>query len=317
MSSISHISSNRANGSGRGQIELRSQAAAVLSTIFIFVTMALTPTVAFSQTFTASVNNTTVSQNEQFEVSFTFSTTDVNGIKNFQAPDFKDFVLLSGPNQSTSLQFINGAASGSMTYSYYVRCPKVGKFTIGSASLEYAGKKYTTQPITIDVIKGSPKPPASAKGTPTVSANDIGDNVFILATADKQRVYLGQPVTVTYRLYTRLPIASQMQVSKLPSYEGFWAEEINLPSTISLSTVMYHGKQYSVGVLKKVALFPSQTGELSVTPMVLDIPVQIRQRQRGKGNVFDQFFNDPFFSNYSTVNFNAKSNTIKIEVLPL
>ncbi len=318
MSSISLFPFSAAKGSGRGQIDPRERVRAALPAIFIAVAMALSPVAAKSQTFTASVNKTTVSQNEQFEVSFTFSTSDVNGIKNFRAPDFKDFVLLSGPNQSTSLQFINGAASGSMTYSYYLRCPSVGKFTIGSATLEYNGKEYSTNPITLDVIKGAPKPPPSAKGTPTVSANDIGDNVFILATADKQRVYLGQPVTVTYKLYTRLPIASQMQVSKLPSYEGFWAEEINLPSTISLSTVMYKGKQYSVGVLKKVALFPSQTGVLSVTPMVLDIPVQIRQRQGGGGNnVFDQFFNDPFFSNYSTVNFNAKSNTLKIDVLPL
>jgi BatD DUF11 like domain len=271
----------------------------------------------FSQSFTASVSNTTVSQNEQFEVSFTFAAQDVNGIKGFEQPDFRDFVILSGPNQSTSLQFINGAASGSMTYSYYLRCPKLGKFTIGSASVEYNGKKYTTKPLTIDVTKSSPKPASGAQGSPTVSANDIGDNVFIQATADKRRVYLGEPVTVTYKLYTRLQIASQMQVSKLPSYEGFWAEEINLPNTISLSNEMHDGKEYKVGVLKKVALFPSQLGELSVTPMVLSIPVQIQQRQGGNGNVFDQFFNDPFFNNYMTVNFTAKSNTIKLQVVPL
>ncbi len=287
--------------------------------IFLFAAGLLLVTAGrtLSQTFTASVSNSTVSQNEQFEVSFTFAAQDVNGIKSFEQPDLRDFVILSGPNQSTSLQFINGAASGSMTYSYYLRCPKLGKFTIGSASVEYNGKKYTTKPLAIDVTKSSPKPASGTQGSPTVSANDIGDNVFIQATADKRRVYLGEPVTVTYRLYTRLPIASQMQVSKLPSYEGFWAEEINLPNTISLSNEMHNGKEYKVGVLKKVALFPSQLGELSVTPMVLSIPVQIQQRQGGNGNVFDQFFNDPFFNNYRTVNFTAKSNTIKLQVMPL
>ncbi|OYV86868.1 MAG: hypothetical protein B7Z63_03335, partial [Ignavibacteriae bacterium 37-53-5] len=85
----------------------------------------------------------------------------------------------------------------------------------------------------------------------------------------------------------------------------------------SLSTEMHNGKEYKVGVLKKAALFPSQLGELSVTPMVLSIPVQIQQRQGGNGNVFDQFFNDPFFNNYRTVNFTAKSNTIKLQVMPL
>jgi hypothetical protein len=127
---------------------------------------------------------------------------------------------------------------------------------------------------------------------------------------------MGEQVTVTYKLYTRLGIASQMQVSKLPSYEGFWAEEINTSNSISFATEMYNGKQYRVGVLKKVALFPSQTGELSVTPLVLDIPVQI-QNKRSDGDIFDQFFNDPFFNNFQTINYTAKSNTIKLHVNPL
>ncbi len=318
MSNISNVpeAKKREPGSGRRKTKyfLRVGFAAMLGAVLF----AAFPAVSSAQTFTASVNNTTIGQNEQFEVSFTFSASDVNGIKNFQAPGFQDFVLLSGPDQSTSLQFINGAASGSMTYSYYLRCPKTGKFAIGAASLEYNGKRYTTKPITIDVTKASPKPASSAKGAPIVSSNNIGDNVFILATADRERVYLGQPVTVTYKLYTRFPIASQMQVSKLPSYEGFWAEDLTLPGTISLSTKMYRGKQYSVGILKKVELFPTQTGMLSVTPMVLDIPVQVRQRQSGNpNNVFDQFFNDPFFNSYSTVNLKSTSNTIEVDVVPL
>ncbi len=315
MDGIPHSFHRKITKPNSGRRRSRSLAALGIAAAFALAVTALTPAATYSQTFTAAVSNTTVGQNEQFDVSFTFSAQDVNGIKNFQPPDFRKFVILSGPNQSTSLQFINGAASGSMTYSYYLRCPKLGKFTIGSASLEYSGKKYTTNPIAIEVTKSTPQ--AASKGQPSVSTNDIGDNVFILATADKRRVYLGEQVTVTYKLYTRLPIASQMQVSKLPSYEGFWAEEITLPATISLSTEMHNGKEYRVGVLKKVALFPSQLGELSVTPMVLSIPVQIRQRQGGGGNVFDQFFNDPFFNNYRTVNFNARSNTIKLEVMPL
>ncbi len=318
MRYFSNVPAVDAKVSGRRKIETRSYLMIGFAATLAAVLFVLFPDVSIAQTFTATVNHTTVGQNEQFEVSFTFSATDVNGIKNFQAPGFQDFVLLSGPDQSTSLQFINGAASGSMTYSYYLRCPKIGKFTIGAASLEYNGKKYTTKPVTIDVTKASPKPAAGTKGAPTVSSNNIGDNVFILASADREKVYLGQPVTVTYKLYTRLPIASQMQVSKLPSYEGFWAEDLTLPGTISLTTETYHGKPYSVGVLKKVELFPTQTGRLSVTPMVLDIPVQVRQRQGGSpNNVFDQFFNDPFFNSYSTVNLKSTSNTIKVDVVPL
>ncbi len=282
----------------------------------IAITLFASTGAAISQTFTASVENATVGVNDQFQVSFTFSGQDINGIKGFTPPDFKSFMVLSGPNQSTNMQFINGAASASITYSYYIQPRNIGKFTIGNATINYNGKTLNTEPLTITVEKGSQKPQANSQSNTTVAPKDIGDNLFILATADREKVYMGEQLTVTYKLYTRLGIASQLQVAKLPSYEGFWAEEINLPNTISFSTEMYKGKQYRVGVLKEVALFPSQLGELSVTPLVLDVPVQIQRRRTG-GDIFDQFFNDPFFNNVQTINYTAKSNTIKLHVVPL
>ncbi len=284
-------------------------------TIFLFVL--LSTCTALAQSFTASVDKTTVGLNDQFQISFTFSGQDINGIKSFNPPSFNGFMVLSGPNESTSMQVINNSVSASRTYSYYLQPRSMGKCTIASATLNYNGKTFTSQPITIDVVKGSPKPVQSNSGNQTVSTQQIGENLFIVATADRGKVYLGEPVTVTYKLYTRLGIASQMQVSKLPSYEGFWAEEINTSNTINFSTEMYKGKPFRVGLLKKVELFPSQLGELSVTPMQLQVPVQIRQKRQRSGDIFDNFFNDPFFNPVQTVNYTAKSNTIKIHVMPL
>ncbi len=274
-----------------------------------------------SQTFTASVNSTTVGQNQQFQVSFTFQGQNINGIKNFSAPNFNHFMVLSGPNQSTSMQIINSSVSASRSYSYYLQAKSLGKFTIGSAELKFNGSIYKTEPITITVVKGSAAPSGGrtqASNNPTISNKEIAQNLFIRATVDKRKVYLGQQVTVVYKLYTRVSIASQMDVSKLPSYQGFWAEEINVPNDITFTTEMVGGKQFKVGVLKKVALFPSQAGELSVTPLVLDIPIQIQQRRHNNsGNICDDFFNDPFFNNYKTINYTAKSNSINVRVMPL
>jgi len=283
--------------------------------IKIFAALSIITSAASAQTFTASVDNTSVGVNDQFQISFTFSGKDINGIKSFNPPNFNGFMVLSGPNQSTSMSIVNGAVSASATYSYYLQARSTGKFTIGAATINYSGKSFTSQPLEITVVKGQPKQPSNSPGGGTT--RDIGDNLFILATVDKQRVYMGQQVTVTYKLYTRLGIASQLQVSKLPSYEGFWAEEVNVPNTIGFTTDMYNGKQYRVGLLKKVALFPNQLGELSVTPLVLDVPVQVQSRQRRGGDIFDQFFNDPFFNSVQTINYTAKSNTIKLRVIPL
>jgi hypothetical protein len=270
---------------------------------------------AFSQSFTASVSNNPIGLDEQFEISFTFSGQDINNLTNFQAPSFKDFIPLSGPNQSTSMQIINGAVSGSRTFSYYLQARNIGKFTIGSASIVNKDQTLKSNPITIEVVKGSAKPKQNQdQGAQQVSTKEIAENLFIRAIVDRTNVYKGEQVTVVYKLYTRLNISTP-QLSKLPSYQGFWSEELDMPQNINFTRENINGKLFNVAVLKKAALFPSQSGELSVTPFELKIPVMIQKKK--SGNPFDDFFNDPFSNQTETVDFTAKSNTVKVKVLPL
>ncbi len=286
-----------------------------ISKIILTVCVFIFSEFVYSQTFTASVDNTTVGLNEQFQVTFTFDGQDINGVRNFNPPSFGNFIILSGPNQSSSMQIINGAVSGSLSYSYILQPKSMGRFKIGEASVTYNGSTLKSLPLEITVVKGSPKPKQPQSSSNTISTKEIADNLFIRAVVDKRRVYLGEQVTVTYKLYTRLNIAAQMSISKLPQYEGFWAEEISTPNTINFTTEVYNGKQYKVGVLKKAALFPSQTGVLTVTPFELNVPVQIRKK-RQSNNFFDDFFNDPFGMS-QTYNYDAKSNSVKVDVIPL
>jgi hypothetical protein len=258
--------------------------------------------------------------NDQFEVTFSFNGPDVNNVNGFKSPDFANFMILSGPNQSTSMSIINGAVSGSLTYSYYIQPKSIGTYTIGSASVSYKGTTFKSQPLKMEVVKGSAPPPSANKQqavSPDAQNSEIAKNLFIRVFADKQKVYQGEQVTVTYKLYTRLNIAAQMQVSKLPQYQGFWAEELETPTNINFTVENVDGKQFRVGILKKAALFPSQSGELTVSPMELKVPVQIQKKRKQGGSVFDDFFNDPFFGNAETVQYNAKSNTVKVNVMPL
>jgi hypothetical protein len=267
-----------------------------------------------AQTFEATTSHTKIGIDDRFEITFTFSGEDVNGLKNFSPPDFKNFITLSGPNQSTSMQFINGAASASQSFTYILKGRTTGNFTIGAASVEYKGNTLKTNPIKIEVVKGS-SVPNTKKEEAGISDEEISKNLFVRATTDKTRAYVGEQVTVTYKLYTRLNIASQMSISKLPQYQGFWAEELETSNNILFNTEVIDGKQYRVGVLKKAALFPTQAGELSVSPFELNVPVLVQKKKRSS-SIFDDFFDDPFFRG-ETVNYNAKSNTIKINVIPL
>ena len=304
--------------SGKLKVESRNIKAVKMNIalLAIFFAVLLFPANIISQSFTAAASSTKVGDGEQFEVSFTYSGADINAVGNFQAPNFKDFLVLSGPNQSSSMQIINGAVSGSRVFTYYLQPRSMGKFTIGSAAVSVKGQTLKSAPLTIEVVKGSNNQQAKKESNnQDVSTKEIGDNVFIRAIVDRNSVYQGEQVTVTYKLYTRLNIQSP-QISKLPSYQGFWSEEIETSNQISFSRENYEGKLFSVAVLKKAALFPTQTGELSVTPFELKIPVLI-QRKRKSNNPFDDFFDDPFFGRTESVEYTAKSNTVKVKVLPL
>ncbi|MEP0861277.1 MAG: protein BatD [Ignavibacterium sp.] len=277
--------------------------------IFLLLGFQLT----FAQSFTASVDKNPVAENERFEVSFTFEGSDINSIRNFTPPSFENFRILSGPNQSTSMQIINGAVSASRTFSYILLPSSVGVFTIGSASIEFKGQVLKTEPLKITVVKGSPKP--KEENVAGVSESEIAKNLFIRASVDKNRAYLGEQVTVTYKLYTRLNIAAQMSISKLPQYNGFWAEELETSRTLSFTTEVIDGKRYSVAVLKKAALFPTQVGKLEVTPFELTVPIEI-PKKRNPNNIWDSFFDDPFRRG-DIYQYNAKSNIVKIDVIPL
>ncbi len=279
-----------------------------------FLTLMFLAGTCFAQKFNVSADRTIVGQGDRFQVDFTFEGGDVNGITNFRPPRFDGFRILSGPNQSSSMSIINGKVSGSLSLSYILQPVNIGEYTIGSASVDYGGKSYSSQPLKIKVEKGSPQQQQQAQGS-SVNQQELAKGVFIVAEANKSRALLGEQITVTYKLYTKLNIASP-QISKLPSYEGFWSEEIGPIQQINFDLEMYKGERYRVAKIKQVALFPSRTGSLSVTPFELNVPVIVKKKRTGN-DMFDEFFNDSFFGRTETVELKTKSNTLKIEVDPL
>ncbi len=267
---------------------------------------------AFAQDFSASVDKTVVQQGERFQVSFTFSGGDVSSVRDFRPPSFQGFAILSGPNQSSSVQIINGQLSASLTYSYILKALRPGRYTIGKASLFFRGKRYETNPLKINVVKYKTSQKSNGRKS---QSEQIRENVFIRAVPNKRNVYKDEQIILTYKLYTRLSISSP-QISKLPSYKGFWTKDLDMPNSINFHYEMYKGKRYRVAEIKKVALFPRETGKLKIEPFELTVPV-IVQRRRSHGDIFDDFFNDPFFTQRETVEENIASNAVTINVKPL
>jgi HEPN domain-containing protein len=253
-----------------------------------------------------------VALGEQFTLSFTLENAGMGGGKNLQLPALEKFHIMAGPNQSTSMQFINGAMSSSVTYTYVLQPKEVGKFTIAAARIDVGGTTLQSQPLTVEIVKASARAQQpAAGGTQEDLSRQIGDNLFLRAAVDRTRLLQGEQITVTFRLYTRVSVSSY-GIAKNPTLTGFWGEEIENPKTPQLTTETINGKQYRVGVIRKMALFPTQSGGLEISPMEVQTVVQVQARR--SADPFDAFFRDPFGQN---VNYTVKSEPIRITVDPL
>lgn len=266
-----------------------------------------------------------VSEGQEFEISFNLNS---KGGNNFQAPAFKGFDLLYGPSQSQSsnIQIINGVASQnySFSYSYVLRALKAGNYQIGRAGITIEGKKYESETISIKVIKGNTQNQQGNGGQsnsrPQQQANSKeinGNDLYVRASSDKSQVYLGEEILLNYKLYTAVSV-SQYSIYKTPSIKGFWTEELKDLQEQQPKNENIDGKRYIVAELRKVAIFPQETGKLSIDPLELEVVAQVpvqNQRQR-TGSIFD-FFDDPFFAQVANVKKELKSNTLQINVKPL
>ncbi len=270
---------------------------------------------ARAQTFTASVNKNPVGLNEQFQLTFTLNGSG----SGFKSPSLTDFMVLSGPNQSTSMQFINGAVSQSVSYSFILQARKEGTFKLEPATIESGGKVVLSNILTINVVPGSSQGNKGGSQGQDDKTNISSSNIFIRVVVDKTNVYRGEAITASFLLYTNVDVVNY-SINKIPALNGFWSQDIQLPQQLRLYNEVYKGVNYRVGEIKKVVLFPQQSGTLTIDPMEGECIARIPVKRNRSGNPFDifndPFFNDPFFGSGGVrdVRFAVKSDPIKIQV---
>jgi hypothetical protein len=176
----------------------------VLLSLLCWLVVCCTSVQAQTPFLAGTANKSTVGLNEQFQISFSLNT---NG-RSFQGPDLKDFVVLSGPNQSTNMQFVNGNISQSITFSYYLQPKAIGNFKIGPASIEVEGKRIASNVIQIAVVKGAAPQQQGGQNNKQEQRQDQSGlsekNIFARAVLNKSSVMKGESVVLTYKLYANV-----------------------------------------------------------------------------------------------------------------
>jgi hypothetical protein len=263
-----------------------------------------------------------VGEGEQFKIVFVAD----GEMESFNGPIFSGAEVLAGPfpSRMTSVQIINGKREDNIqiSYSYVIRPTGAENIKIGSAQATIGGKTYTTNEVTVEVVKDG----SSAGGQSANSSNNnsataqsssnngsvTNEDLFLRINFSKNKVVKGEPIIATLKIYTRVPISNFEDV-KFPVFNGFWSQEIETPQNISFERESVNNKIYEAATIRKYLLLPQKTGDIKIEPAEIVCLVPVRTAGSRGRSVFDDFFD----SGYETLKKRIVSNAAGIDVSPL
>jgi len=312
---------------------------------FIFCWLCLIMSPAMAQVhFIAQASTKDMGKSDYVQIQFMIE--NAKQISDLQPPDFTDFTIVQGPNESTGMSVVNGVTSQSRGVSYVLKPKKTGILTIKPASATVDGQKLHTAPIQIKVHNQStlgnakspgfsPLPdPSWPTAQPPVDMDEVvrpGENVddkirknfFIKVDVSKTDCFLGEPIVATYKLYARL--RSDSRVTRHPSLNGFSVYDMIDPSDDRVSVEKVNGKNFSVHIIRKSQLIPLQAGDITLDPVELDNNIYFvradagssKSSGQGLGGLLDRLFEPEVSGTPFTQHIVLESKPVMIHVKPL
>ena len=222
--------------------------------------------------FDAKVSKKRLGLNERLRIDFEMNE---NG-DNFNPPLFKNFQIISGPQQAVSRSWVNGVQSFSKTYTYFLTPRSKGNFTIGQAEVTINEEIYKTSPIEIEVTNAVKKP-----NDPNNVEGQIDGNIHLVAEVSNPNPYLNEGITIIYKLYFRNPISvSDVSELETPSYGDFWSHLIKIGRAEINMRGTFKGESYNEVVWRKAVLYPQKSGNLILEPLTLDLTLSLPSNRR-------------------------------------
>ena len=221
--------------------------------------------------FIAEVSKKAMGVNENVRVDFKMNKDG----DNFEAPSFKGFRVVGGPNQSVSNTWINGKRTFSKVYSYYISPLKTGSLSIGQATIEIDEKLYKTISVKINVSES-----VATNKNPNDASYVANENLHLVAEISNNKPYLNQGFSVVYKLY----FSPQINVTNVgeidsPEFNDFWSHNIKIPR-LQIERGTFKGESYNYVIWKKTVLYPQKTGKLNILPLSLDVSVDVPTNKR-------------------------------------
>lgn len=263
-----------------------------------------------------------VAAGENFRLSYTINTQDVEDFRAGNMPGGLE--LIAGPytSQQSSFQMVNGhtSSSSSITYTYTLYAEKPGTYTIPAAHAKVNGSSVSSRAARVTVT-GQAR--SNGSGTPQMHQDDdggmqmrvsgsriSGNDLFIKVSANKRRVHEQEPVLLTYKVYTLVDLTQLDE--KMPDLVGFHSQKVALPQQKSFKIEAVNGRAYKTVTWSQYVLYPQMTGKLEV-PSITFKGVVVQQNRTV--DPFEAFFNGG--SGYVEVKREIQAPGLTIQVAPL
>jgi hypothetical protein len=287
--------------------------------IFSFLTGCLS---AQELKLTASASPAVMRVGDQFNLTF----TSEDEVAELELPGIENIEILGGPRQghSQSVTSINGKITSSSTYqyTYFLRALKEGKFSIPAITAKIKNKPVRSNAVAIEVLAANSqqsRPGQSASGAGQSGAGQSGSgsvsdrDLFVNLLVDKKEVYLGEQITASVKIYTKVNLSGVDPTFKGPDFTGFFTEPINIPQLRSLQSEAYNGDIYGTGVLRKTIIIPQKTGPITIKSFDLEVTMRKEVRRR----VSDPFFDDFDIPDVQEIPIKLNSKEVTVQVKPL
>lgn len=289
--------------------------------IFVFTLMLAAVALASQAQIVVSVPSH-VEAGENFRLSYTINTQDVDEFRAGSIPGGLE--LIAGPytSQQSSYRMVNGhtSSSSSITFTYTLYAAKDGSFTIPPAHARINGRMVASRAAKVVVngrarnSGGAPKmhgedesrEPSMASADSKITANDL----FIKVTANKRRVHEQEPILLTYKVYSLVDL-TQLE-GKMPDLTGFHSQEVPLPQQKSFHLERVNGKTYRAVTWSQYVMYPQMTGNLQI-PSITFKGIVVQQNR--SVDPFEAFLNGG--SGYVEVHRNIVAPGLTVQVDPL
>ena len=262
---------------------------------------------------------------QRISIKYVANTQD---IEDFQIEDFEGFNVLYGPStsRSSNISIINGRTtqSSTLTFTYTIVPTEEGKLKVPAATIKVDGKSVKSSSPSIEVLPASQQQSQQSSGSQqggnarqgrqqqgNASSGQItGQDLYITVTANRQKIYEQEAVTLTYKLFTLVNI--QQISGEMPQIDGCHVQELDRPAQLSLKYERVNGRNYGTAVWKQYVIFPQKTGKMKIPSITFDMQVEVQNRSM---DPFDIFFGGGSLT--QLVRKQVVAPAVEIEVLPL